>query len=145
MLFKQGRECLKIEVLGYEFPTGGAPGSDDANWLSLRGTYTAPDGTMTCGANSCLLASETAELAAGLKVLAAGVTEDFLSRLQEPYFELAAESDGETGFLVSVTFVIPLKNDDVFPAELEVPFTKRKLLELAGELEETAEKYPPRV
>ena len=80
MLFNTNEESLEIEVAGYEFPEGVG---EDADWLVLKGTYKA-DGTVTKDRSSCLTAGELQELTAGLKVLAAGIKDEYASEFQEP-------------------------------------------------------------
>ena len=56
MLFKNDACSLKLDIVNYEFPAdGGAPGSDDRNWLVLRATWVDEDGRITKDSNSCLL------------------------------------------------------------------------------------------
>ena len=67
MLFKNEEASLKLDIVNYEFPAdGGAPGSDDRNWLVLRATWTQEDGNVVKDSNSCLLTYELREMTAGL-------------------------------------------------------------------------------
>ena len=95
MLFKNENESLKLEIVNYEFSAyGGAPDSDDRNWLVMRGTYTE-DGNIIKDTNSCLLTYELREMTAGLKVVKAGLRETYESEFSEPYFMLSARPGGE--------------------------------------------------
>ncbi|MCI2056109.1 MAG: hypothetical protein LKJ86_03080 [Oscillibacter sp.] len=144
MLFKNEEASLKLEVLRYEFPAdGGEPNSDDRNWLVLRGTYTEGDSVIV-DSNSCLLTYELKELATELKVMNAGIKDSYESAYVEPYFEFAAQADGEDGFTVDVAFAMPNTMEDIDSAELECTLTKAELGELVKELDRLCERYPDR-
>ena len=145
MLFQGEDASLKLEVVAYEFPAdGGSRDSDDRNWLVLRGTYTE-EGITVKDTNPCLLTFELRELSAGLKVLRSGVRDSYGSDFVEPYFEVTAESDGEGGFLVAVSFAMPNTMEDLDTAEVECTMTEQELRALIEELDALAEKYPDRV
>lgn len=144
MLFENEEASLKLEIVRYEFPAdGGQPNSDDRNWLVLRGTYTEDD-TVVKDTNSCLLTYELREMTAGLKVLSAGIKDSYESSFVEPYFELSAESDGEEGFVLSVSFALPNTMEDLDTAEIECTMTKADMTALLGELDRLCEKFPDR-
>ena len=111
MLFKNEEASLKLDIVNYEFPAdGGDPDSDDRNWLVLRATWTQEDGNVLKDSNSCLLTYELREMTAGLKVLNAGIKSEYASAFVEPYFELAAQADGEE-LQVDVSFFLPTTMD----------------------------------
>lgn len=146
MLFKNDNSSLILEITNYEFPAdGGEQGSDDRNWLVLRGTFTDEDGTVIKDSNSCLLTYELREMTAGLKVLNAGIKNEFESSFVEPYFALSAQSDGEENFLVDVAFALPNTMEDIDTAELECTMTKGDMASLIDELDELCGKYPDRM
>jgi len=143
MLFQNEDASLKLEVVRYEFPAdGGEPGSDDRNWLVLRATYEA-DGQIIKDSNSCLLTYELREMTAGLKVLNAGIRDQYASSFVEPYFELTATAEDE-GFLVEVSFALPNTMEDVDTAEVECAMTKAEMTALIDELDKLCAKYPDR-
>ena len=143
MLFKNEDASLKLEVVCYEFPAdGGVPGSDDRNWLVLRATYTE-DGQVIKDSNSCLLTYELREMTAGLKVLNAGIRDQYASSFVEPYFELTATAEDE-GFLVEVSFALPNTMEDIDTAEVEALLTKEEMKALIAELDRLCEKFPDR-
>ncbi|MBP3485595.1 MAG: hypothetical protein J6J81_02045 [Oscillospiraceae bacterium] len=143
MLFRNEDASLKLEVVCYEFPAdGGAPGSDDRNWLVLRATYTE-DGQVIKDSNSCLLTYELREMTAGLKVLNAGIRDLYDSGFVEPYFALSAASE-EDGFLVDVSFAMPNTMEDLDTAEIEVRMTKAEMEALIDELDGLCRKFPDR-
>lgn len=143
MLFQNEDASLKLEVVCYEFPAdGGAPGSDDRNWLVLRATYTE-DGQVIKDSNSCLLTYELREMTAGLKVLNAGIRDLYDSGFVEPYFALSAASE-EDGFLVDVSFAMPNTMEDLDTAEIEVRMTKAEMEALIDELDGLCRKFPDR-
>jgi hypothetical protein len=143
MLFQNEDASLQLEVLRYEFPAdGGQPGSDDRNWLVLRAAYTA-DGQVIKDTNSCLLTYELRELTAGLKVLNAGIKDQYDSGFVEPYFELSAQAEGE-GFRLEVSFALPNTMEDVDTAEIETVMSKAELTALIAELDRLCEKFPDR-
>ena len=143
MLFKNEDASLKLEVVCYEFPAdGGVPGSDDRNWLVLRAAYTE-DGQVIKDSNSCLLTYELREMTAGLKVLNAGIRSEYASAFVEPYFELAAQADGD-GFQVDVSFFLPNTMDGDDTAELACTMTKADMTALIDELDKLSAKYPDR-
>lgn len=145
MLFQGEETSLALEIFNYEFtPDGGAKGSDDRNWLVLRATYTDEDGKIIKDSNSCLLTYELRDMTAGLKVLHAGIRDSYASDFVEPYFELAAEADGEGAFTVSVAFALPNTMEDVDTAEVECTMTEKQLQALIDELDELCAKYPDR-
>ena len=143
MLFQNEEASLKLEVWNYEFPAdGGMPDTDDRNWLVLRGTYTG-DGVVVKDSNSCLLTYELREMTAGLKVLNAGIKSEYASAFVEPYFELAAQADGD-GFQVDVSFFLPNTMDGDDTAELTCTMTKADMTALIDELDKLCAKYPDR-
>ena len=144
MLFKNEEASLKLDIVNYEFPAdGGDPDSDDRNWLVLRATWTQEDGNVLKDSNSCLLTYELREMTAGLKVLNAGIKSEYASAFVEPYFELAAQSDGD-GFQVDVSFFLPNTMDGDDTAELTCTMTKADMTALIDELDKLCAKYPDR-
>ena len=144
MLFKNESSSLKLDIVSYEFPPdGGAPNSDDRNWLVLRATWQNEDGDIVKDTNSCLLTYELREMAAGLKVLNAGIKDYYVSSFVEPYFEVAALADGEN-FRVDVSFYLPNTMDGEDTAEVAACMTKAELAELVDELDKLCAKYPDR-
>ena len=96
MLFQNEDVSLKLDIVNYEFPPdGGEADSDDRNWLVLRAAWTNEDGEIVIDSNSCLLTYELREMTAGLKVLNAGIKDRYESAFVEPYFEVAAQAEGE--------------------------------------------------
>ena len=144
MLFKNEEASLKLDIVNYEFPPdGGDPTSDDRNWLVLRATWTQEDGNVVKDSNSCLLTYELREMTAGLKVLNAGIKTEYASDFVEPYFELAAQADGDD-FQVDVSFFLPNTMDGDDTAELTCAMTKADMTALIGELDKLCAKYPDR-
>lgn len=145
MLFKNEDASLELHIVNYEFPAGGGdPNSDDGNWLVLRCTWVDEEGNITKDSNSCLLTYELRELTAGLKVLNAGIKDSYASDFVDPYFEVAAQSEGD-GFLVDVSFYLPNTMDGDDMAEVETVMTKDELRALIDELDGLCERYPDRV
>ena len=144
MLFKNEEASLKLDIVNYEFPAdGGDPDSDDRNWLVLRATWTQEDGNVLKDSKSCLLTYELREMTAGLKVLNAGIKSEYASAFVEPYFELAAQADGEE-FQVDVSFFLPNTMDGDDTAELTCTMTKADMTALIDELDKLCAKYPDR-
>ena len=144
MLFKNEEASLKLDIVNYEFPAdGGDPDSDDRNWLVLRATWTQENGNVLKDSNSCLLTYELREMTAGLKVLNAGIKSEYASAFVEPYFELAAQADGEE-FQVDVSFFLPNTMDGDDTAELTCTMTKADMTALIDELDKLCAKYPDR-
>ena len=144
MLFKNKDVSLELHVVNYEFPAGGGdPDSDDRNWLVLRCTWINGEGTIVKDSNSCLLTYELRELAAGLKVMNAGVRDSYASDFVDPYFEVAAQTEGEA-FRVDVSFYLPNTMDGDDTAQLEAVMTKAEMKELIAELDGLCEKFPDR-
>lgn len=145
MLFQNDEASLRLDVVNYEFPPdGGAADSDDRNWLVLRCTWVDEVGSVRKDSNSCLLTYELRELAAGLKVLRAGIREEYHSDFVEPYFRLDAWKADE-GFRIQVLFVLPNTMDGDDTAEIECVVTEEQLRALVEELDRLGEKYPDRV
>ena len=144
MLFKNEEASLKLDIVNYEFPPdGGDPTSDDRNWLVLRATWTQEDGNVVKDSNSCLLTYELREMTAGLKVLNAGIKSEYASAFVEPYFELAAQADGD-GLQVDVSFFLPDTMDGDDTAELTCTMTKADMTALIDELDKLCAKFPDR-
>ena len=144
MLFKNEEASLKLDIVNYEFPPdGGDPTSDDRNWLVLRATWTQEDGNVVKDSNSCLLTYELREMTAGLKVLNAGIKTEYASDFVEPYFELAAQADGDD-FQVDVSFFLPNTMDGDDTAEVECVMTHEEMKALLDELDKLCEKFPDR-
>ena len=144
MLFKNEEASLKLDIVNYEFPPdGGDPTSDDRNWLVLRAAWTQEDGSVVKDSNSCLLTYELREMTAGLKVLNAGIKTEYASTFVEPYFELAAQADGDA-FQVDVSFFLPntMVGDDT--DELTCVMTKADMTALIDELDKLCAKFPDR-
>ena len=84
-------------------------------------------------------------MAAGLKVLRAGVKDEYESGFVENgFFSLFAQSDGENAFVVDVSFALPNTMEDLDAAELECTMTAQELRDLTDELDALCEKYPDR-
>ena len=146
MHFEDQDSKLDLEIVNYEFPPdGGDPTSDDRNWLVVRATWVQEDGTVVKDSNSCLLTYELREMTAGLKVLKAGIRDHYESSFVEPYFEVAARSEGEEAFVVEVSFFLPNTMDGDDTAEIEAHMTLKELEELIGKLDQLCEKFPDRV
>ena len=144
MLFKNEEASLKLDIVNYEFPPdGGDPTSDDCNWLVLRATWTQEDGHVVKDSNSCLLTYELREMTAGLKVLNAGIKSEYASAFVEPYFELAAQADGDD-FQVDVSFFLPNTMDGDDTAEVTCAMTKADMTALIDELDKLCAKFPDR-
>ena len=144
MLFKNEEASLKLDIVNYEFPAdGGDPTSDDRNWLVLRATWTQEDGHVVKDSNSCLLTYELREMTAGLKVLNAGIKSEYASAFVEPYFELAAQADGDD-FQVDVSFFLPNTMDGDDTAEVTCAMTKADMTALIDELDKLCAKFPDR-
>ena len=144
MLFKNDECSLKLEIVNYEFPAdGGTANSDDRNWLVLRATWINEDGQITKDTNSCLLTYELREMTAGLKVLNAGIKTEYASAFVEPYFELAAQADGDQ-FQVDVSFFLPKTMDGDDTAEMTCAMTKADMTALIDELDKLCAKFPDR-
>ena len=144
MLFKNEEASLKLDIVNYEFPAdGGDPDSDDRNWLVLRATWTQEDGNVLKDSNSCLLTYELREMTAGLKVLNAGIKSEYASAFVEPYFELAAQADGDD-FQVDVSFFLPNTMDGDDTAEVTCAMTKADMTALIDELDKLCAKFPDR-
>ena len=144
MLFKNEEASLKLDIVNYEFPAdGGDPDSDDRNWLVLRATWTQEDGNVLKDSNSCLLTYELREMTAGLKVLNAGIKSEYASAFVEPYFELAAQADGEE-FQVDVSFFLPNTMDGDDTAELTCTMTKADMTAPIDALDKPCAQYPDR-
>ena len=144
MLFKNEEASLKLDIVNYEFPPdGGDPTSDDRNWLVLRATWTQEDGHVVKDSNSCLLTYELREMTAGLKVLNAGIKSEYASAFVEPYFELAAQADGDD-FQVDVSFFLPNTMDGDDTAEVTCAMTKADMTALIDELDKLCAKCPDR-
>ena len=144
MLFKNEEASLKLDIVNYEFPPdGGDPTTDDRNWLVLRATWIQEDGNVVKVSNSCLLTYELREMTAGLKVLNAGIKTEYASDFVEPYFELAAQADGDD-FQVDVSFFLPNTMDGDDTAELTCAMTKADMTALIDELDKLCAKFPDR-
>ena len=145
MLFKNDDASLQLDVVNYEFPAdGGDPTSDDRNWLVLRCTWTDEEGLIHKDSNSCLLTYELREMTAGLKVLQAGIRESFASDFVEPYFEVAAQAEGEDAVRVAVSFFLPNTMDGDDTAEVECVMTRTELKTLVEERDRLCAKFPDR-
>lgn len=141
MLFQNDEASLNIEVVNYEFASGGA-GGDDLCWLVLRGTYREDD-LLVRDTNSCLLTYELRDLAAGLKVVRAGIRERYESDFAEPYFALSAQAEGES-FRVYVAFTMPNTMEDLDTAEVFCTMSQEQLSALIDELDGLCAKFPDR-
>lgn len=142
MLFQNDEASLKLEVVSYEFPDGGMPGSSDCNWLMMRGTYREGDRVIV-DSNSCIMTQELKMMSAGLKVLGAGIKDSYQSELTEPYFSLAVEAE-DGNFRVDVSFALPNTMEDLDTAEVECVMTPDELKALIADLDQAAEKFPER-
>lgn len=144
MLFRNEDASLKLDIVNYELPAdGGAPDSDDRNWLVLRCTWINEDGNVVKDSNSCLLTYELKEMTAGLKVLNAGIRDTYESEFTEPWFTLSARAAGE-GFLADVSFFLPNTMDGDDTAEVEAVMTKADMADLIAELDKLCAKFPDR-
>ena len=144
MLFQSEDASLELDIVSYEFPPdGGEADSDDRNWLVMRAAYTE-DGQVIKDSNSCLLTYELREMTAGLKVLNAGIKDHYESAFVEPYFEVAAQAEGEDAIRVAVSFFLPNTMDGDDTAEVECVMTHQEMKALLEELDKLCEKFPDR-
>jgi len=144
MLFKNEEASLKLDIVSYELPAdGGAPDSDDRNWLVLRATWINEDGLLIKDSNSCLLTYELQEMTAGLKVVKAGLKQRYESEFLEPYFMLSADAV-EDGFRFFVSFTLPNTMEDEDVAELYAHMTSEEMTALIEELDRLVKKFPDR-
>ena len=144
MLFKNEEASLRLDVASYELPAdGGAPDSDDRNWLVLRATWINEDGLLIKDSNSCLLTYELQEMTAGLKVVKAGLKQRYESEFTEPYFMLSADAV-EDGFRFFVSFTLPNTMEDEDVAELYAHMTAEEMAALIEELDRLVKKFPDR-
>ena len=145
MLFKNDSASLKLEIVSYEFPAyGGEPNSDDRNWLVMRATWINEDGDIVKDTNSCLLTYELNEMAAGLKVMNAGIKDFYESMFSEPYFYLAAVHTEQDTFRVQVSFFLPNTMEDEETAEIICEMTHEEMKALIDELDRYRTKFPER-
>ena len=144
MLFRNEEASLKLDIVNYELPAdGGAPDSDDRNWLVLRCTWVNEDGRILKDSNSCLLTYELQEMTAGLKVVNAGLKDRYESTFLEPYFMLSADAE-EDGFRFFVSFTLPNTMEDEDVAELYATMNKAEMKALIDELDVLCRKFPDR-
>ena len=145
MLFQNQDSSLKLEVFNYELPAdGGAPDSDDRNWLVLRCTW-IEDGEIHKDSNSCLLTYELREMTAGLKVVKAGIRDLYVSDFQEDYyFSLGVRALENGTFEAAVSFYLPNTMDGDDTAELTCSLTIEELGALIDELDRLCAKFPER-
>lgn len=146
MLFRNEEASLRLDIVNYELPPGaGDPTSDDPNWLVLRASWTREDGSVVKDSNSCLLTHELQAMAAGLKVLRAGIRDRYVSDFQEGnYFSLSAAAAGEDRFAMEVSFYLPNTMDGDDTAELSCTMSGGELAGLIGELDRLCAKFPDR-
>ena len=145
MLFRNEEASLKLDIVNYELPAdGGAPDSDDRNWLVLRCTWVNEDGLILKDSNSCLLTYELQEMTAGLKVVKAGLKQRYESDFAAPYFMLSADA-GEDGFRFFVSFTLPNTMEDEDVAELYATMNKAEMKALIDELDALCKKFPDRI
>lgn len=143
MLFRNDETSLKLDIVNYEFPDA-EPGDYDSSWLVVRATWINEDGGVVKDSNSCLQTFELQSLAAGLKVLKAGIRDHYVSDFQEDaYFSLSARAEDE-GFRLNVSFYLPntMDGDDV--AEISCTMDQPELAALIDELDRLCEKFPDR-
>lgn len=144
MLFKNEEASLNLDIASYELPAdGGAPDSDDRNWLVLRATWINEDGLLIKDSNSCLLTYELQEMTAGLKVVKAGLKQRYESEFTEPYFMISADAV-EDGFRFFVSFTLPNTMEDEDVAELYAHMTAEEMTALIEELDRLVKKFPDR-
>ena len=146
MLFRSKDASLRLEIVNYEFPPeSGDVTSDDPNWLVLRATWNREDGDIVKDSNSCLLTHELQSMTAGLKVLRAGIRDQYVSDFQENfYFSLTARAAGEGRFALDVSFYLPNTMDGDDTAELTCAMTAGELTALIDELDGLCAKFPDR-
>lgn len=145
MLFKGEEASLKLEIVMYELPGDAGQSSDDQNWLVMRGTWINENGELVKDSNACLLTYELTELTAGLKVLHAGIKDTYESAFTSPDFALAADSDGNGGFKMYVSFYLPNTMDGNDTAEVECSMSADELKDLINELDQLCAKFPDRI
>ena len=145
MLFRNEEASLKLDIVNYELPAdGGAPDSDDRNWLVLRCTWINEEGRILKDSNSCLLTYELQEMTAGLKVLNAGIKSYYETGFSEPYFSLAAALTDRDTIVMGVSFYMPNTMADEDTAEIECEMTHEEMKELIAELDKYCAKFPDR-
>jgi len=145
MFFKNEESSLKLEIVQYEFPSGGGlPNSDDRCWLVMRCTWVDEDGGIHKDSNSCLLTYELKEMAVELKVLNAGLKNEYRSDFREPYFKIFVQAEREEEFYIETAFYLPNTMDGDDTAEISCRMNKNEMAALVAELERLCEKFPDR-
>ena len=141
MLFRDRNdpdESLELEIVNYET----AP-EEERNWLVLRGTWRR-DGSVIKGSCACLLTYELREMAAGLKVMNAGIKDAYESDFAAPFFSLSAVDLGGDRFGVAVSFLFLDTMDGDDTAELACELDKPSMRALIDELDRLAVRFPDR-
>ena len=77
-------------------------------------------------------------------MLQAGIRESFASDFVEPYFEVAAQAEGEDAVRVAVSFFLPNTMDGDDTAEVECVMTRAELKTLVEEMDRLCAKFPDR-
>ena len=80
----------------------------------------------------------------GLKVLNAGIKDHYERSFVEPYFEAAAQAEGDDAIRVAVSFFLPNTMDGEDTAEVECVMTHTEMKTLLDELDKLCEKFPDR-
>ena len=143
LLLKNETASLRLDIVNYEFSEV-EYGMDeyDRNWLLLRCTWTE-DGEIHKDSNDCLLAQELTELAAGLKVLAAGIKDRYDSDFIASGMTFSAWAE-EDGFGAMMTFYLPNTMDGDDTAEVVSHLTAQELKEFIAEPDKDCAKFPER-
>jgi hypothetical protein len=144
MLFKNEMSNLQLMISNYEFSKEECvEGSDDLNWLVMRGSYTR-DGQLLSDSVSCLLTKELRDMTAALKKLLSGEIDRYQSEFIESYFEMVAFTLEDDKFSMNVAFELPRYYDTEGASIIKTVMTRQELQELVDELGVLCKKYRDR-
>ena len=98
MKIVEENNSIRFDVLGYQFPKcmNSKPNdyNYDANWLTIKVTYTTSEGTNEY-TDSCLLTYELNEVVTGIDNLIGSRQSGYISDFMEPYLKIAIAKSGE--------------------------------------------------
>ena len=146
MKITDGNHSIEFGVIGYEFDNAARPKGEeldyDANWLTIKVSYTEMD--YTAGfQDSCLLTWELAEMAEKLQKLAEGEETEWCSDFLEPYLSFETETV-PGGFALQIRFVFGNENGEWREIIAEQVLDREQLLNICTELNGYLQHFPQR-
>ena len=147
MKIKSNERVLDFAPVSYQFPELTKLHKDynewDANWVTVRFSYSDGKGVQGDETDSCVLTFETARFIKALKGLLQGETDRASLDTEEPYFKMTAAKEGDA-YTVAAGYQRSVAQNDLALFEVRAAYDEKELARMVEELEEEWKRFPKR-